>query len=127
MSTRVYELAKELGLKSQELLDRIQEWDLPVKKNVQAGLDPEMVERIKQLIAAPTRPAHAAPVAPPRPSPPEKPAISSSPASTTAPRPAPATGPAPAATPAPTPVTPPRAPSPPPVASALTSAPAAAP
>ena len=31
MSTRVHELAKELGLKSQELLDRIQKWGLDVK------------------------------------------------------------------------------------------------
>ena len=51
MSTRVHELAKELGLKSQELLERIQKWGLDVKVSALASLDPAMVERIRVMIA----------------------------------------------------------------------------
>ena len=40
LSTRVHELAKELGLKSQELLERIQKWGLDVKASALASLDP---------------------------------------------------------------------------------------
>ena len=47
LSTRVHELAKELGLKSQDLVDRIQEWGFKVKPSIFAGLDPEMVEQIR--------------------------------------------------------------------------------
>jgi hypothetical protein len=43
LSTRVHELAKELGLKSQELLDRIQKWGLDVKVSALASLDPSTV------------------------------------------------------------------------------------
>ena len=50
LSTRVHELAKELGLKSQELLDRIQRWGLDVKVSALASLDSAMVDRIKQLM-----------------------------------------------------------------------------
>ncbi len=53
MSIRVHELAKELGLKSQELLERIQEWGLDVKVSALASLDTGTVERIKQLVTAP--------------------------------------------------------------------------
>ncbi|HEX3448865.1 MAG TPA: translation initiation factor IF-2 N-terminal domain-containing protein, partial [Isosphaeraceae bacterium] len=53
MSTRVHELAKELGLKSQELLERIQKWGLDVKANALASLDPEMVDRIRELMDQP--------------------------------------------------------------------------
>ena len=53
MSTRVHELAKELGLKSPDLLDRIQKWGLDVKVSALASLDPSMVDRIKQLMQAP--------------------------------------------------------------------------
>ncbi len=49
MSIRVHELAKELGLKSQELLDRIQKWGLEVKSSTFAGLSTEMVTRIREL------------------------------------------------------------------------------
>ena len=59
LSTRVHELAKELGLKSQELLDRIQKWGLDVKASALASLDPAMVERIKQLMKGPARLAAA--------------------------------------------------------------------
>src|SRR5258707_9444001 len=54
LSTRVHELAKELGLKSPDLLDRIQKWGLDVKVSALASLDPTMVERIKQLMKAST-------------------------------------------------------------------------
>ena len=40
LSTRVHELAKELGLKSPDLLDRIQKWGLDVKVSALASLDP---------------------------------------------------------------------------------------
>ena len=50
MSIRVHELAKELGLKSQELLDRIQKWGLDVKVSALASLDPTTVDRIRQLM-----------------------------------------------------------------------------
>ena len=54
MSTRVHELAKELGLKSPELLDRIQKWGLDVKVSALASLDPSTVERIRELMKQPT-------------------------------------------------------------------------
>ena len=50
LSMRVHELAKELGMKSQELLDRIQKEGLDVKLSALASLDPGMVERIRSLI-----------------------------------------------------------------------------
>ncbi len=50
---RVHELAKELGMKSQELLDRIQKEGLDVKVSALASLDPGMVERIRSLIEQP--------------------------------------------------------------------------
>ena len=50
MSTRVHELARELGLKSQELLEHIQKWGLDVKVNALASLEPPTVERIKELM-----------------------------------------------------------------------------
>ena len=53
LSTRVHELAKELGLKSQELLERIQKWGLDVKANPLASLDPPMVDRIRELMGQP--------------------------------------------------------------------------
>ena len=53
LSTRVHELAKELGLKSQELLERIQKWGLDVKANPLASLDPPMVDRIRELMDQP--------------------------------------------------------------------------
>src|SRR5580704_6716097 len=77
LSTRVHELAKELGLKSQELLERIQKWGLDVKANALASLDPPMVDRIRELMDHPAsgteatslasqhRPAQAPATAPP--------------------------------------------------------------
>jgi len=53
LSTRVHELAKELGLKSQELLERIQNWGLEVKVSALASLDPSTVERIRELMRQP--------------------------------------------------------------------------
>jgi translation initiation factor IF-2 len=47
LSTRVHELAKELGVKSQDLLDRIQVWGFEVKSSIFAGLDPSTVEQIR--------------------------------------------------------------------------------
>ena len=78
LSTRVHELAKELGLKSQELLERIQKWGLDVKANALASLDPPMVDRIRELMDQPAsgtdatspasshRPAPAQPTVSPR-------------------------------------------------------------
>ncbi len=51
---RVHELAKELGLKSQELLDRIQKEGLDVKLSALASLDPSMVERIRSIVNQPS-------------------------------------------------------------------------
>src|SRR3981081_907349 len=53
LSTRVHELARELGLKSQELLERIQKWGLEVKGSALASLDPSTADRIRQLMKAP--------------------------------------------------------------------------
>ncbi len=51
MSTRVHELAKELGLKSAELLERILSWGLDVKASNFASLDQATVDRIRDLSA----------------------------------------------------------------------------
>src|SRR5690348_1305612 len=73
LSMRVHELAKELGLKSHELLERIQKEGLDVKVSALASLDPAMVDRIRTLMKQPgagkeTRgPAAAGAVAPSRP------------------------------------------------------------
>ncbi len=58
MSTRVHELAKKLGLKSQELIDAIQEAGLDVRPSPLAGLDSDMVEKIERLYTS--RPSSAA-------------------------------------------------------------------
>jgi len=72
-------LAKELGLKSPELLDRIQKWGLDVKVSALASLDPATVDRIRQLMngagapapapQTPTAPASGKPAASPPPMP----------------------------------------------------------
>lgn len=67
MSTRVHELAKELGLKSQELLDRIQKGGLDVKPSPLASLDEAQVTRIRAMIQGKSAPASP----PKRPSAPE--------------------------------------------------------
>ena len=72
MSTRVHELAKELGLKSQELLERIQNWGLEVKVSALASLDPSTVERIRELMRQPSTgkdAQNARPAAPSSPNP----------------------------------------------------------
>ena len=53
LSTRIHELAKELGLKSQELIERIQKWGLDVKANALASLDPPLVDKIRELMDQP--------------------------------------------------------------------------
>ena len=75
LSTRVHELAKELGLKSQDLLDRIQGWGLDVKPSIFAGLGQDQVDRIKGLMTEPAAPASQS-SARPSPAPSETPAIS---------------------------------------------------
>src|SRR5262249_12122510 len=72
LSMRVHELAKELGLKSHELLERIQKEGLDVKVSALASLDPAMVDRIRTLVKQPgagreTRGPAAAGAAPLRP------------------------------------------------------------
>jgi len=98
LSTRVHELAKELGLKSPELLDRIQKWGLDVKKvSALASLDPATVDRIRQLMnggsapqaSKPSAPPKASPTPTPRPIPSETTPISATAPATTAPRPGP--------------------------------------
>ncbi len=126
LSTRVHEVAKELGLKSQELLDRIQRWGLDVKVSALASLDPAMVGRIKELMTGPAAPATPAspapPAAPPRPAPSETSAISAK--APAAPPPSRGTAPSPAAPAADRPSGPPPAP---PAAAPMAAPPAAAP
>ncbi len=78
MTTRVHELAKELGLKTNDLLDRIQRGGLEVKSNPLASLDESMVARIKELIRGPMAEEAAShgSVGPPPSRSTEKPAIS---------------------------------------------------
>ena len=70
MSTRLHELAKELGLKSKELIDRIQKEGLEVKPTPLASVDEAMADRIRHLASGgkpaerSTRPAPARPNAP---------------------------------------------------------------
>jgi translation initiation factor IF-2 len=65
LSTRVHELAKKLGLKSQDLIERIQQEGLDVKPSPLASLDSAVVERIEQLFQPGTaRPASAPRAAP---------------------------------------------------------------
>ncbi len=79
MSTRVHELAKELGWKSKDLVDRIQAWGLGVKASTFAGLSQDQVDRIKELVArdGPAAPAAAESSARSSSTPSETPAISS--------------------------------------------------
>ena len=65
LSIRVHELAKELGLKSQELIERIQKWGLDVKASPLASLEPPAVERIRELMDQPEGGQAAATAAPP--------------------------------------------------------------
>src|SRR6202034_2178068 len=125
LSTRVHELAKELGLKSQDLLDRIQGWGLDVKPSIFAGLAQEQVDRIKGLMtgpAEPVAPPASQPSARPSPTPPETSAIS--PTAPVAKRPV---APPPAVEPAP-PLAPPSSPTAPvPIAAQAPAQPTVAP
>ena len=69
---RVHELAKELGLKSHELLDRIQREGLDVKVSALASLDPPMVDRIRSLM---TQPGAGRETRGPAAAPPSRPAV----------------------------------------------------
>ncbi len=86
MSTRVHELAKELGLKSQDLIDRIQKEGLDVKPSPLASLDLSMVDRIKDLIQGRSAPAREAAQAtsPSKPAEPSRPTSSPPPSETPA-------------------------------------------
>ncbi len=79
MSTRVHELAKELGFKNQDLLKRIEELGLDVKPSIFAGLSSEHVDRIRGSMggaAEPTASPASQPSARPSPTPSETPPIS---------------------------------------------------
>jgi translation initiation factor IF-2 len=67
-SMRVHELAKELGLETRELIDRIQKSGLGVKPSPLASLDPGLVEQIRGLVHG--APAGPEPAAKPKPTPP---------------------------------------------------------
>jgi translation initiation factor IF-2 len=110
LSTRVHELAKELGVKSQELLDRIQEWGFEVKPSIFAGVDTSTAEQIRKRHHQESGGTAAAPSARKPSSRPDSPA----PSETTAIRSTAPAAPKPEAAPAPTP--------PPPVAAAAAPA-----
>ena len=50
MSQKVFEFAKELGMETISLMDKIREWKLPVKSHM-AALDDDMVKEIKAKLA----------------------------------------------------------------------------
>jgi translation initiation factor IF-2 len=104
---RVHELAKELGVNSKDVLDRLTALGIPAKGHMSA-LEPDMVAKAKAALTAPApAPVPVAPVAPP-------------------PKPAPAAAaPAPAPTPKPAPPPPPPAPPAPPAPAPAAAAPAA--
>ncbi|QEH33037.1 Translation initiation factor IF-2 [Aquisphaera giovannonii] len=123
MSTRVHELAKELGLKSQDLLERIQKWGLDVKESVLASLDPSTVERIRELMKQSPAPAAGAGAAKPAPAVAPSPNATNAAAAKPTPRPVAS---APASPPASAPTTaPPRAPAPAPAVGAAGARPTA--
>lgn len=47
---KVFEFAKEMGMETLALMDKIREWKLPVKSHM-ASLDDEMIEEIKKRLA----------------------------------------------------------------------------
>lgn len=53
MSQKVYEFAKELGMETIALMDKIREWKLPVKSHM-AALDDELIQQIKSKLEAET-------------------------------------------------------------------------
>jgi translation initiation factor IF-2 len=98
---RVHELAKKLGVKTQDLIERLRDLGLEAKSSPLAGLDEGTVERIERAYrgdagaSAPPAPRPAAPSSPPiaRPveaSRPATPAAPSPPPEAAAPRPSPA-------------------------------------
>lgn len=50
---KVFEFAKDVGLTPLALMDKIKEWQLPVKNHM-AELEPEVLEQIRARLAAPT-------------------------------------------------------------------------
>lgn len=48
---KVYEFAKEVGIETLALMDKIREWHLPIKSHM-AGLDEAMISEIKERLAA---------------------------------------------------------------------------
>ena len=53
---KVYEFAKDLGMETISLMDKIREWKLPVKSHM-AALDDDMIKEIKAKLAADTEEA----------------------------------------------------------------------
>ncbi|MDR3620752.1 MAG: hypothetical protein P4L85_15475, partial [Paludisphaera borealis] len=83
-------------MKSQDLLERVQEWGLDVKANPLASLDPPTVERIRELMNQQSTGTQASGVAAPPARPPAAPEASSPPPVKPAVSPAPPAAPAPA-------------------------------
>ena len=48
---KVFEFAKDLGMETISLMDKIREWKLPVKSHM-AALDDDMIKEIKAKLAA---------------------------------------------------------------------------
>jgi translation initiation factor IF-2 len=57
---KVFEFAKEIGLTPLALMDKIKEWQLPVKNHM-AELEPEVLSQIKAKLAAPAAESEAKP------------------------------------------------------------------
>lgn len=57
---KVFEFAKEVGMTPLALMDKIREWQLPVKSHM-AELDTEMLETIKARLNGPSKTTEAAP------------------------------------------------------------------
>jgi translation initiation factor IF-2 len=57
---KVFEFAKDIGMSPLALMDKIREWQLPVKSHM-AELDSETLEMIKVKLKEPSRPAEPAP------------------------------------------------------------------
>ncbi|MCB0420167.1 MAG: translation initiation factor IF-2 [Bdellovibrionales bacterium] len=55
---KVYEFAKEIGIETLALMDKIREWNLPIKSHM-ASLDDEMITQIRSQLDAETAPAKA--------------------------------------------------------------------
>ncbi len=55
MSQKVYEFAKELGIETITLMDKIREWKLPIKSHM-ATLDDGMMDQIREKLKGPAEP-----------------------------------------------------------------------